>query len=216
MRAGGELDARVIEGCLRTKLAVVAEDERDSGRARRSTWGTRSGTRSRLPPATAAIATARRWGSACWPRCGCQGRDALRAEVAELLAARGLPLSFDSASVDDVLALVDRDKKRAGGRVPFVLVEAPGEVTPGHEVGAAELRAAIEEVLRRVKKRVEVLHGVNFDVLGRRDPDHYGGITLTELEVKVQLAARELGLDVSFSQTNHEGEYCEYLHRAGE
>ena len=38
--------------------------------------------------------------------------------------------------MDDVLALVERDKKRAGGRVPFVLVEAPGEVTPGHDVDA--------------------------------------------------------------------------------
>jgi shikimate kinase/3-dehydroquinate synthase len=74
------------------------------------------------------------------------GRDALRAEVAELLAARGLPVRFSGASVDDVVALVGRDKKRVGGRVPFVLVEAPGEVTPGHEVGSAELRAAIEEL----------------------------------------------------------------------
>jgi 3-dehydroquinate synthetase len=48
--------------------------------------------------------------------------------------------------VDDVLALVERDKKRSGGRVPFVLVEAPGEVTPGHEVPAGDLRAAVEEV----------------------------------------------------------------------
>ncbi len=64
--------------------------------------------------------------------------------------------------------------------------------------------------------RIEVLHGVNLDVLGRRDPEHYGGITLTELEVEVQQFARDLGLDVAFSQTNHEGEYCELLHRAGE
>jgi 3-dehydroquinate dehydratase-2 len=64
--------------------------------------------------------------------------------------------------------------------------------------------------------RVEVLHGVNLDVLGRRSREHYGGITLTELEVEVQQFARDLGLDVSFSQTNHEGEYCELLHRAGE
>jgi shikimate kinase/3-dehydroquinate synthase len=74
------------------------------------------------------------------------GRDQLRSEVAELLGGRGLPLTFAGASVDDVLALVERDKKRAGGRVPFVLVEAPGEVTPGHEVDPAELRAAVEEV----------------------------------------------------------------------
>jgi shikimate kinase / 3-dehydroquinate synthase len=74
------------------------------------------------------------------------GRDALRAEVAELLSGRGLPVRFSGASVDDVLALVERDKKRVGGRVPFVLVEAPGDVTPGHEVAPAELRAAVEEV----------------------------------------------------------------------
>ena len=53
---------------------------------------------------------------------------------------------FSGASVDAVLELVERDKKRAGGRVPFVLVEAPGLVTPGHDVPPAELRAAVEEV----------------------------------------------------------------------
>jgi 3-dehydroquinate dehydratase-2 len=67
-----------------------------------------------------------------------------------------------------------------------------------------------------MKTRVDVLHGVNFDVLGRRDAAHYGGLTLPELEVVIQGHARELGLDVSFFQTNHEGEFCEFLHRAGE
>jgi shikimate kinase/3-dehydroquinate synthase len=74
------------------------------------------------------------------------GRDALRSEVAELLAARGLPPAFSGASVDDVVELVGRDKKRSGGRVPFVLVAAPGEVSPGHEVAPGDLRAAVEEV----------------------------------------------------------------------
>ena len=73
------------------------------------------------------------------------GREALRAEVADLLASRGLPLTFEGASVDDVVALVARDKKSVGGRVPFVLLEAPGEVTPGHEVDPDELRAAVAE-----------------------------------------------------------------------
>jgi 3-dehydroquinate dehydratase II len=67
-----------------------------------------------------------------------------------------------------------------------------------------------------VKTRVDVLHGVNFDVLERRDAAQYGGLMLTELEVKVQGYARELGLEVTFYQSNHEGEYCEFLHRAGE
>jgi 3-dehydroquinate dehydratase II len=66
-----------------------------------------------------------------------------------------------------------------------------------------------------MKTRVEVLHGVNLDVLDRRDPALYGGVKLAELEFKVQAFARELGVDVSFYQSNHEGEYCEFLHRAG-
>jgi 3-dehydroquinate dehydratase-2 len=67
-----------------------------------------------------------------------------------------------------------------------------------------------------MRSRVGVMHGVNFDVLDRRDAGHYGGMTLTELEVKVKRFARELGLEASFSQTNHEGEFCERLHRAAE
>jgi 3-dehydroquinate dehydratase II len=65
-----------------------------------------------------------------------------------------------------------------------------------------------------MKNRVDVLHGVNLDVLGRRERAHYGGVTLAELEVRVMHFGRDLGLEVSFSQTNHEGEFCEYLHRA--
>jgi 3-dehydroquinate dehydratase II len=67
-----------------------------------------------------------------------------------------------------------------------------------------------------VKNRVVVMHGVNFDVLERRDPAIYGGHSLTELEVRVKGFARALGIDASFFQTNHEGEFCEALHRASE
>ena len=47
-----------------------------------------------------------------------------------------------------------------------------------------------------MKNRVEVLHGVNLDMLGRRDPEHYGRLTLPELEVKIKRFAAELGLEV--------------------
>jgi 3-dehydroquinate dehydratase II len=67
-----------------------------------------------------------------------------------------------------------------------------------------------------LRNRVDVMHGVNFDVLGRRDPAVYGGLSLTELEVRVKGFARELGLEVAFFQTNHEGEFCESLHKATE
>jgi 3-dehydroquinate dehydratase-2 len=64
-----------------------------------------------------------------------------------------------------------------------------------------------------VRNRVDVMHGVNFDVLGRREAAHYGGLTLEQLEVQVQRFARDLGLVVTFTQTNHEGEFCESLHQ---
>ncbi len=60
------------------------------------------------------------------------------------------------------------------------------------------------------------MHGVNFDVLGARKPEHYGRISLTELEVKIKQFARGLEMEPSFSQTNHEGDFVERLHRAGE
>jgi 3-dehydroquinate dehydratase-2 len=64
--------------------------------------------------------------------------------------------------------------------------------------------------------RVAVLHGVNFNVLERRDPEMYGGLSLVELESKIQAWARALNLEAIFFQTNSEGEFCEYLHRVPE
>ena len=50
--------------------------------------------------------------------------------------------------------------------------------------------------------RVAVLHGVNFDVLERREPELYGGLSLFELERRIETWARELGLETLFFQTN--------------
>jgi 3-dehydroquinate dehydratase-2 len=64
-----------------------------------------------------------------------------------------------------------------------------------------------------VRNRIEIMHGVNLDQLGRRDPGHYGSLTLTELELKISRQASELGLITRFFHTNHEGEFVEHLHR---
>ena len=64
--------------------------------------------------------------------------------------------------------------------------------------------------------RVEVLHGVNLDALGRRSPEHYGTLTLAELQTQIKRYGRELDLEVAFFQTNNEGEYVERLHRLPE
>src|SRR6202000_2362969 len=64
------------------------------------------------------------------------------------------------------------------------------------------------------RNRFPVLHGVNFDVLDRRNPDLYGGRSLSELEHQIEGWAREAGLEPLFFQTNHEGGFVEYLHRS--
>jgi 3-dehydroquinate dehydratase-2 len=65
-----------------------------------------------------------------------------------------------------------------------------------------------------VSNRVAVLHGVNFDVLERRDPAVYGGLSLAQLEAEISGWAHQLALEPIYFQTNSEGEFCEYLHRA--
>jgi 3-dehydroquinate dehydratase-2 len=63
------------------------------------------------------------------------------------------------------------------------------------------------------RNRIEIMHGVNLNQLGRRDPQHYGQITLPELERQISDTAAGLGLETRFFQTNHEGDFCEHLHR---
>ncbi len=62
--------------------------------------------------------------------------------------------------------------------------------------------------------RIDVLNGVNLDILGRRDPGIYGDGSLPDLETQIYAWARELGLQVRCRQTNHEGEYVGWIHEA--
>ena len=147
--AGGEVDDATILGCLRTKLSVVSEDERDAGRRQVLNLG------HTVAHAIEAATGYRRYrhgeavavGLICALRLS--GAEDLRARVGELLAERGLPLQFEGATTDEVLGFLAADKKRRGGRVPFVLVRAPGDVTPGHELDEAEVRRAVDEARAR-------------------------------------------------------------------
>jgi shikimate kinase / 3-dehydroquinate synthase len=146
VRQGGPVSAREIMGCARTKLAVVAEDERDEGRRQVLNLGHTVGHAIEAATGYARYRHGEAVGIGLLVALRLSGRDALRSEVADLLADRGLPLTYSGAAPDVVAAVVERDKKRTRGRVPFVLVEAPGQVTPGHDVDSASLVAAIEEV----------------------------------------------------------------------
>ncbi len=70
----------------------------------------------------------------------------LRAQVAELLMARGLPVTLEGEDVERILEATMRDKKRTGTHVPFVLLGAPGDARTGCRVPVDELRAAVTEL----------------------------------------------------------------------
>ncbi len=146
VRHGDVVDEETILGCVRTKLSVVATDERDAGRRQVLNLGHTVGHAIEAATGYRRYRHGEAVGLGLLAALRLSDRDALHSEVAELLGAQGLPLTFQGAAVDEVVAYCDRDKKREGGRVPFVLVHAPGEVTPGHVVSSRDLHAAVEEL----------------------------------------------------------------------
>ncbi|CAN5671913.1 type II 3-dehydroquinate dehydratase [soil metagenome] len=63
--------------------------------------------------------------------------------------------------------------------------------------------------------RVAVINGPNLDLLGRREPDVYGDVTLAEIEERLQVLALELGVELETFQSNAEGALIDYIHEAG-
>jgi len=63
-------------------------------------------------------------------------------------------------------------------------------------------------------KNFLMLHGINHNMFGKRDPKQYGTITLEQIDGRLQELAKELGVTVESFQTNGEGEMCERIHRA--
>ncbi|ALL70583.1 3-dehydroquinate dehydratase (plasmid) [Paraburkholderia caribensis MBA4] len=63
-------------------------------------------------------------------------------------------------------------------------------------------------------KKVLMLHGINHNMFGKRDPVQYGTVTLAEIDGALQALGRELNVEVDSYQTNHEGDMCERIHQA--
>ena len=61
--------------------------------------------------------------------------------------------------------------------------------------------------------KILMLHGINHDMFGKRDPAQYGTITLNEINSSLQKLGKELGAEVDCFQTNHEGAMCERIHK---
>jgi len=144
----GELDERTILACARTKLAIVAQDERDSGRRQVLNLGHTVGHAIETASSYASYRHGEAVGLGLLVALRLSGQQDLREQVRELLLAHGLPVSLRDISVDAVLEATARDKKRVGSRVPFVLVQAPGDVRVGCELASDEVRAAVAELAR--------------------------------------------------------------------
>ncbi|HYM65829.1 MAG TPA: 3-dehydroquinate synthase family protein, partial [Patescibacteria group bacterium] len=145
--AGGEVDERTILACARTKLAVVAADERDAGRRQALNLGHTVGHAIETATGYARYRHGEAVGLGLLAALRLSGREDLRGRVRELLSERGLPVTLDGASVQDVVQATARDKKRVGKSVPFVLLREPGEVSIGCQVAAGDLEAAVAELL---------------------------------------------------------------------
>jgi 3-dehydroquinate synthetase/shikimate kinase len=147
--AGARDDDDVILACARTKLAVVAEDERDAGRRQVLNLGHTVGHAIETVTGYARYRHGEAVALGLLAALRLSGQDELRAHAAALLAAAGLPVALD-AGIDPeaVVAATARDKKRTGAApVAFVLVERPGDVRHGVPVATADVVAAVAELV---------------------------------------------------------------------
>ena len=146
--AGGEVQDSTILACIRTKLAVVAADERDGSRRQVLNLGHTVGHAIETVTGYARFRHGEAVGLGLLAALRLSGRDDLRAQVQQLLGDRGLPVSVSGVTPEAILEAIARDKKRLAGEVPFVLVQQPGVVTHGHQVAREDLRAAVSELVQ--------------------------------------------------------------------
>jgi shikimate kinase/3-dehydroquinate synthase len=144
--AGDPIDDAIIAGCARAKLRVVAADERDGGARQVLNLGHTVGHAIETATGYARYRHGEAVGLGLLAALRLSGQDALRELTRELLINAGLPTRLEGVDAEAVVAATARDKKRTGEGVPFVLVQAPGRVTPGHAVGTPDLLAAVREL----------------------------------------------------------------------
>jgi len=145
--AAGAAQPDVILACARTKLAVVAEDERDDGRRQVLNLGHTVGHAIETVTAYGRYRHGEAVALGLLAALRLSGQDELRAQVSELFAAHGLAITMTDVDPEAVALATERDKKRRGeGPVPYVLVRAPGDVVAGEPVAHADLLAAVREL----------------------------------------------------------------------
>jgi 3-dehydroquinate synthetase/shikimate kinase len=149
VRSGAEAgDPEVIAACARTKLRIVARDERDAGLRQALNLGHTVAHALEAVTGYARYRHGEAVGLGLLAALRLSGQTELRSEVGALLAANGLPTVLDGADPQAIVAATHTDKKRVGeGPVPFVLLERPGEPRTGCPVPESELLAAVKELV---------------------------------------------------------------------
>ena len=143
---GDEVDERMILACARTKLGVVAADERDAGLRQVLNLGHTVGHAIETASGYSRYRHGEAVGLGLLATLRLSDNTGLRAQVRELLLERGLPVTMAGAPVEAIIEALERDKKRLGASVPFVLLSAPGSARIGCEVPLTEVRAAVAEL----------------------------------------------------------------------
>ncbi len=147
VRGGAPVDSRMVLECARTKLTVVREDERDGGRRQVLNLGHTIGHAIETTTGYSQFRHGEAVAIGLLAALRLSEQDELRTEVLDLLHNAGLPGAAVGVNPDEVFSALSADKKKRGdGSIPFVLCNAPGDVTHGNVLSEAEVRSAIQEV----------------------------------------------------------------------
>jgi shikimate kinase/3-dehydroquinate synthase len=139
----------VIYACVRTKLDVVAADERDSGRRQVLNLGHTVGHAIEAATGYGRYRHGEAVGLGLLAALRLSDAGELRDEVTALLARQGLPTRLDAGvAVDGVIDALERDKKRGADGVGFVVIARAGELETGRVFGADRVREVVEELKR--------------------------------------------------------------------
>lgn len=226
----GELSPleEAVVRAVRVKAEVVSRDEREGGLRRILNFGhtlahaLEAATNYRYFLHGEAVA----WGmiAATWLswRRGLL-KEAEHKRIERLLLKLSKP-PLPKVPSEALLQHLRRDKKIVAGRLHYVLLRGIGEavveggVTEGDLLSAWEYIRTLEEgssnpsPVTRHPLRILVLHGPNLNLLGEREPEVYGRMTLEELNRALEDFARERGIELRIFQSNHEGVLIDLLH----